>query len=211
MAVCYIKYAIKEGPMSKRGWFAVATATFGALVILAVGAEAEARGGGGGMRGGGGFHGGHHGGHHGRPGLLTTQRGFGHHRGYGRGHGFGHHRFGSRGRFGHRGVHGYGYGYGMPWGGGYGYGGPGGFEGGGHRAPTPSGIGIPPSPVLPPAIYVIGPKAGGSARRSGLVRPGPVESGRGIRRQGAGSIISVGSGGYGGSSASVSDRRHRMN
>ena len=85
------------------------------------------------------------------------------------------------GRFGHRHRHGFGYGYGgwlgLPIG--YGYGvwddRLAGYSGEPEPAPKPEWptmIGIPPSPVAPPAIYVIGSSrraAAASARRSAAV------------------------------------------
>ena len=71
----------------------------------------------------------------------------------------------------------------------------------GPRSPREPVYGIPPSPVLPPAIYVIGPKGGAAARGAGPA----------IRKGRANPIVTSGSPVAGGSSASVIERRHRMN
>lgn len=139
----------------------------GLLGLLVIGAavtgclaEAQARGGGGaavGGRGGAGLHrgagwGGRHAAFGGRFGPGAR---------FGRGHGVGRIGFGSR----------YGYGFGDLGAayGGYGYGLPsaGSF---GPAYDPPTSIGIPPSPVAPPAIYVLDPRT--RANASGAVAPG---------------------------------------
>lgn len=81
----------------------------------------------------------------------------------------GHHRQGWRGAYGYgygrhpgrwgQGRYGYGYGYGAA---GYGYAAGYAYGGGAYPVEPPPAsqpaVGIPPSPVAPPAIYVIGPK-----------------------------------------------------
>lgn len=152
--------------MAKRNWSAALCALGAGLVLFAATGEADARGmGGGGFgggRGGGGFVGGH--GWGGRPvGLGAHGHGRPHgarhgNRHWGQGHH--HHHVGRRGRSGNA------YG-GLP----YSYGGygPGGYDTGPSRSTSQPNVGIPPSAVLPPAIYVIGDNAGrkGSAVRKG--------------------------------------------
>lgn len=176
--------------MARSVWLAPIAAAFCALTVLVSPSGAEARGLGGGFRGGGGgFHG-----HVGRSGVFAG-RGFGRHHHHGFRHGHGHHRHGwhrgrNGGRFGQGGV---------TWGMNYGYGnGFGGYVDGPRTRGEPS-YGIPPSPVLPPAIYVIGPKSGGAARASGPA----------IRKGRSNPIVTSGPS-TGGSSASVIEGRHRM-
>lgn len=185
--------------MAMRIWSAALCALGAGLVLFGATGDADARGVGGGgfagSRGGGGFVGGR--GVGGRPGAI----GGGWH---GRAHGFRHgHRHWGQGqrhdRFGHRSRFGGTYG-GLP----YSYGGygPGGYDSGPGRSASQPNVGIPPSAVLPPAIYVIGDKSGRGAGRQGTVV-----------RKGSGGVVADSRDVAGGSSVVVTsrdpDRRHR--
>lgn len=189
--------------MAMRGWSA-ALGTAGALALLGATDAAEARGG---SAAGsvGGIHGGHGGGFVGAQGWGGRGSAFGGHR---QPHGFGHahrhlghyhhHRLGHRGRSG--GFYGGGLSYAY---GGYGSGG---YDPGTVRSPSQPPVGILPSPVLPPAIYVIGDKPSRvTSRQVRVVRKGHASGG----------LVADSHEARGGSSAVVTprspDRRHRVN
>lgn len=160
-----------------------------ALTTMSLSPDAQARGGGfaGGGHGGGFAAGGRGGVAAHRPGYLRN--GF---VGYHNGRHWGG-RFGRHDRFGRYGSGGLPFAYG-----GYGYG-PAPSYDPIYRGESQPAYGIPPSPVLPPAIYVIGDKPGKGGQVS-------------VTRQGAGSrVLTVDSRGGAGSGAKVSraDRRHR--
>jgi len=164
------------------------------LVLAATGLGLEAQAGGGGH---GGFAGG------GRGGFAGGRGGFAGHVHSGRlkpgfagvyQHGHRNGRFGHRDGFGRR--DGYGNGN-LPVGYGYGYGAPPVYDPI-YRGESHPAYGIPPSPVLPPAIYVIGAKAG--------------KGGGASVTRGGSRVLTVDSRGAGRSSAEVvsrPDRRYR--
>jgi hypothetical protein len=158
----------------------LATACAG-FAVTSISSLAEAKGFGGGVRGGG-F-------------VVAVGRGQGGHAHWGGGlrsgghwgHRRWHHGHWDHGRFGRRGLFHRGYGYGgLPY-----YGSYGGTEGYGPPAyplnalsvgqPT---VGIAPSPVLPPAIYVIGDKSGRGAIGRGPTRKGAARAGTVVVRSG---------------------------
>lgn len=208
--------------MAKPGRLFAVVAAMGAVAVMIPAHEADARGFGGGFRGGGGFHGhvggfghGHQGhGHHGH-----RHQGYQGHGVQGHGHGHNHHGQDRHGHLDRQGLHDHGRNFGrdgrrfgaggVPWGiDNYGDDGPGGYDDRPRARREPS-YGIPPSPVLPPAIYVIGPKGGTATRGGGATGRGR-GSGPAIRKGAANPILTTGPG-PGGSSATVIERRHRMN
>ena len=113
-----------------------------------------------------------------------------HHHGWRGAYGYGYGRHHGRWGHGRYGYGRYGYGYGV---GGYGFAAGYVYGGGAYPVEPPPPVsrplvGIPPSPVAPPAIYVIGPKAKGAVRRKSA-KSGLTASSYSVAGQSSGVVV----------------------